>query len=120
VVRAFDMEHKGEQLVAKIIEINSQSKIESLKMELKVLEAFQGEHQNLVGFKYYYLIKPRRLRLFSKKCYYIIMEYCNGGTLEEKIARSKKLSEIEIIDFLGQFCSGYRELLRQGIIHRGT
>lgn len=51
VVRAFDMDHKGEQLVAKIIEINSQSKIESLRIEMKVLEAFQSEHHNLVAFK---------------------------------------------------------------------
>jgi hypothetical protein len=29
------------------------------------------------------------------------MEYCNGGTLEDKINNNKKLSELEIIDFLG-------------------
>ena len=46
------------------------------------------------------------------------MEYCNGGTLEEKL-KGKLLSEIEIYDFLSQFCSGYRELYQQGIIHRG-
>lgn len=47
------------------------------------------------------------------------MEYCNGGTLEEKM-QGKLFSEVEAYDFLCQFCSGYRELYRQHIIHRGT
>ena len=29
------------------------------------------------------------------------MEYCNGGTLEDKINSKKRISEIEILDFLG-------------------
>lgn len=40
------------------------------------------------------------------------MEYCDGGTLEDKIKKNKLISELEIIDFLSQFCSGYRELFK--------
>ena len=39
-------------MVAKIIEMDSPAKIDSLKTELKVLEVFESEHHNLVAFKY--------------------------------------------------------------------
>jgi len=46
------------------------------------------------------------------------MDYCNGGTLNNLIKESKYISEIEIIDFLGQFCKGYKVLYENGIVHR--
>ncbi|CAD8149082.1 unnamed protein product [Paramecium pentaurelia] len=109
VVRAYDLDNREEQLVAKIMEIGTQSKLESLQHELTVLEQFQSDHQNLVQYK--------RKKLQSTKACYIIMEYCNGGTLEDKM-KNKFWSEAEVMDFLSQFCSGYRELLMQNIIHR--
>ncbi|CAK56047.1 unnamed protein product (macronuclear) [Paramecium tetraurelia] len=109
VVRAYDLENREEQLVAKIMEIGTQSKLDSLQHELTVLEQFQSDHQNLVQYK--------RKKLQSTKACYIIMEYCNGGTLEDKM-KNKFWSEAEVMDFLGQFCSGYRELFLQNIIHR--
>ncbi|CAK90919.1 unnamed protein product (macronuclear) [Paramecium tetraurelia] len=109
VVRAYDLDNREEQLVAKIMEIGTQSKLETLQHELTVLEQFQSDHQNLVQYK--------RKKLQSSKACYIIMEYCNGGTLEDKM-KNKFWSEAEVMDFLGQFCSGYRELFMQNIIHR--
>ncbi|CAD8048123.1 unnamed protein product [Paramecium sonneborni] len=109
VVRAYDLDNREEQLVAKIMEIGTQSKLDSLQHELTVLEQFQSDHQNLVQYK--------RKKLQSSKACYIIMEYCNAGTLEDKM-KNKFWSEAEVMDFLSQFCSGYRELFMQNIIHR--
>lgn len=46
------------------------------------------------------------------------MEYCNGGTLTNILDGSRRINEADIIDFLGQFCRGYRVLYKNGIIHR--
>lgn len=50
VVRAYDMQNRNEDLVAKIIPLDDKLKLESMKMELKVLVKLPL-HANLVNYK---------------------------------------------------------------------
>lgn len=52
VVRAYDLDNRDEQLVAKIMEIGTQAKRDCLEQELQILEKLNSQHQNLVGYKY--------------------------------------------------------------------
>lgn len=63
---------------------------------------------------------------------YIVMDYCNQGTLEEYITHKcedkgqkkgsrpkiKHLSEKEALLFMGQIVNGFRALYKQKIVHR--
>lgn len=44
VVRAYDLENREEALVAKIMEIGTQTKLDCLQSELNVLESLCSEH----------------------------------------------------------------------------
>lgn len=109
VVRAYDIHNPSEDLVAKIIQLNDLGRLQSIQMELKVLQKLP-QHNNLVNVK--------KMKLSSHHKQYFIMEYCSGGTLTDFIKSNKSISEDEIIDFLQQFCMGYRVLFEMGIIHR--
>ena len=58
----------------------------------------------------------------SLKNQYIVMEYCNGGNLMEKIKNHKNLgahfTERELLEFVAQMCNGYLMLEKAGILHR--
>lgn len=109
VMRAYDMHNRDEDLVAKVIPLDDKSKLESLQIELRVLEKLPF-HVNLVNYK--------KIKISSKHRQYFIMDYCNGGTLSHYLKRQRSISESEIIEFLQQFCRGYRVLYTEGIIHR--
>ncbi|KAL4506413.1 hypothetical protein ABPG73_017147 [Tetrahymena malaccensis] len=109
VVRAYDIKNQNEDLVAKIIPLDDQQKYESMQMELKVLCKLP-QHVNLVNYK--------KIKMSSQNKQYFIMDYCNGGTLTQYLKNQKKISENEILEFLQQFCRGYRVLYKEGIIHR--
>ncbi|KAL4470920.1 hypothetical protein ABPG72_005954 [Tetrahymena utriculariae] len=109
VVRAYDIKNQNEDLVAKIIPLDDHQKYESMQMELKVLCKLP-QHVNLVNYK--------KIKMSSQNKQYFIMDYCNGGTLTQYLKNQKKISENEILEFLQQFCRGYRVLYKEGIIHR--
>jgi serine/threonine protein kinase len=47
------------------------------------------------------------------------MEYCNEGSLLQRVACMKLLPEEKIWNFIYQFCKGYQLLLDANIIHLG-
>lgn len=50
--------------------------------------------------------------------YYLVIQYCNNGDLEEHIKKAKSLSEEEGVYFLMQIMNGFRELHKYKIMHR--
>lgn len=58
------------------------------------------------------------MKFTSHNKHYFIMEFCGGGTLTDYMKKNQTLSEEEIVEFLQQFCQGYRVLYERGIIHR--
>ncbi|KRX07067.1 Protein kinase-like domain [Pseudocohnilembus persalinus] len=109
VVRAYDLENPSEDLCAKIIQLNDQNRVQSIQMELKVIQKIPY-HPNLVNMK--------KFKLSSHNKQYFIMEYCNGSTFTDFMKKNKYMAESEIINFLQQFCLGYSQLHEVGIIHR--
>ena len=49
---------------------------------------------------------------------YIIMEYCNGGSLENFINKNQNIEEQTIWKILSDICKGYRVLYDLHVIHR--
>jgi serine/threonine protein kinase len=47
-----------------------------------------------------------------------ITEYCNGGDLEQLIAKKKKLPEYLALSILEDIIKGYGHLITNNIIHR--
>jgi serine/threonine protein kinase len=50
--------------------------------------------------------------------YYLVYEYCNGGTLAEYIKAKKKLTEEEAIKIFLQIRSAFETLSAENILHR--
>jgi serine/threonine protein kinase len=50
--------------------------------------------------------------------YYIVQEYCEGGTLRQFLNAHRKLSEEQALDIFTQLLNGLIDLIRAGIIHR--
>ena len=50
--------------------------------------------------------------------YYLVYEFCNGGTLAEHIKKHGKLTETEAIKFFSQLKSAFAELYNENILHR--
>jgi serine/threonine protein kinase len=48
----------------------------------------------------------------------LITEYCNGGDLEQLIAKKKKLPEYLALSILEDIIKGYGHLITNNIIHR--
>jgi len=72
VVRAYSIDQPSEQLVAKIINLQSIQNLASVQSELGALRELPA-HENLVNC--------RKSQLSSSSNLYIIMEYCSGGSL---------------------------------------
>lgn len=110
VVKAFNTEDLKEKLVAKIISCKNAEKAATIKAEVEVLKRVE-HHPNLVNCA--------KVQLSSENNFYLIMEYCNGGSLEDMITKQKYIfSEDEIREFLFQFCEGYKNLIKANLIHR--
>ncbi|KAL4453755.1 hypothetical protein ABPG74_009651 [Tetrahymena malaccensis] len=111
VVRAYDLNRKELDLAVKILAKNK-FKLQKIfiEKEIGIIEKLPF-CINLVNYQKFCLES-------SKNCYFI-MEYCNGGSVYDLLFKDYKiLSEQEIIKFLVQFLNGYRELLKNNIIHR--
>jgi serine/threonine protein kinase len=50
--------------------------------------------------------------------YYLVINYCNGGDLEEHVKKNQNLGEEESIYFLMQIMNGFKELHKHKIMHR--
>lgn len=73
----------------------------------KVLELLQNEIKILKSIN-----NPNVVRLYENfkenDTYYLVFEFCNGGDLEALLAKSKKLTEEETIEYLKQILNGFR------------
>ena len=55
----------------------------------------------------------------SSTCFFILMEYCENGSLEDRIHKSEAvIGQKEIYDWTVQICSGMTYLHSKNIIHR--
>ena len=97
-------------LVAKIIPYLDEKKREKIEKEIDIIRELPT-HPNLVT------VQP--IKCFSSKNYYIFMEFCEEGTLED-LARSKKgqFTEKEILEIFYQIMEGYRVLWNAKILHQ--
>ncbi len=50
--------------------------------------------------------------------YYLVYEFCNGGTLAEYIKSKKRLTEEEAIKVFAQIRSAFETLNAENILHR--
>ncbi|CAK73665.1 unnamed protein product (macronuclear) [Paramecium tetraurelia] len=111
---------KTQEVVAvKIINIKANDKnFDQMKKlcenECQIMQRFQ--HPNLVKFYSF----QRTLNNV-----YFMMEYCEGGSLDQYIARKcphknqlKYLAETEARIILSQIVDGYKEMYKQNIVHR--
>ena len=78
VVRAYNSAEPTEKLVAKIISCKDAERAITIKAEVETLKRVQY-HVNLVNCK--------KIQLSSENNFYLIMEYCGGGTLEKVVSR---------------------------------
>ncbi len=50
--------------------------------------------------------------------YYLVMELLSGGSLDDRLEKERRLSEIEVLDIGIQIASGLRIACEHGLIHR--
>ncbi|MBO7112419.1 MAG: Ig-like domain-containing protein [Bacteroidaceae bacterium] len=78
--------------------------------------AFMREARNLAGLHH-----PNIVNVFevieTNNTVYIVMEYINGGNLDEHIAQSGKLSEQESIDSILKLCSAVNCMHEHKMLH---
>lgn len=79
----------------------------ALISEIKLLEVIKSPH--VVGFLDV---------MESANTYYIVQELCEGGELGKLIAKRGRLPEEEAIACLMHICTGFVELIKEGIMHR--
>ena len=77
--------------------------------ELKILKQIPC-HENLVNCL--------KIQISTERNFYLIMEYCNGGTFEKYIEQNWNCAEELIWRFLRDFCKGYKVLYDLHLIHR--
>lgn len=50
--------------------------------------------------------------------YYLIYEYCNGGTLADLLEKRRFLPETEALKIFSQILEAFKILVRENILHR--
>lgn len=65
---------------------------------------------------------PSIIRIYNKfkteKHFYLILEYCNGGTLEELLRRRERLTERESSVLFGKILIAVQKLREISVLHR--
>lgn len=54
----------------------------------------------------------------SSSCYYVFLEYCEGGDLAKYIKTRGKIPEREALEFFYQIIKGFRTIVKRSLIHR--
>ena len=110
VYHAYDLK-TNEEFAIKTINIsrlNTFPKMLSLiKNEINVLSKI--DNPNIIKLKEF---------IQSTNNFYLVYEYCNGGTLEDYINKKKKLSEQEGLYFFEQIINGFKSLFLNKVLHR--
>ncbi|EAS06587.2 Serine/Threonine kinase domain protein (macronuclear) [Tetrahymena thermophila SB210] len=113
VYQAIDMKNGDRQVAVKQISQTSMNKnadklMQLLKNEIKTMKMIKDK--NVVQ-----LLDVRR----SSNNIYLIVEYCNGGSLESYLNKNgKRLSETETLRIIREIVSGFKCLYEQKIVHR--
>lgn len=77
--------------------------------EAKIMEAL--DHPNIITFREVYKTKRGKL------C--IVMDYADGGDLQQVIKSSKKyLAEEQVLDYFTQICLAIKHVHDRKILHR--
>ena len=92
---------------------------DQIKEQPKVLELMESEIKVLRECNSENIVKLYD-NFECKGHYYIVMEYCNAGDLEDYMESKPKerISENEALDFLKQLLNGFKELHRVSALHR--
>jgi len=80
---------------------------ECIKKELEIMKAL--DHPNIIKFYETYQ---------DKKYFHLVMEYCRGGSLQDKFASQGKLPEKEAAKIMEKIFSAVEYLHSKGISHR--
>jgi len=78
-----------------------------LKRELQILRKL--DHPNIIKFYETYQ---------DEKYFYLVMEYCSGGELLDRIAKEGRLNEKEVLHIMRKAFSAVKHLHTLGIVHR--
>ncbi|MBT5230455.1 MAG: serine/threonine protein kinase [Methylococcales bacterium] len=80
-------------------------------------QRFLEEAQNLARFKHHNIVRINDY-FEANDTAYMVMEYENGSSLDEKIIKGAAFSESEVTALLHQLMNGLRRLHQVNIIHR--
>ena len=93
--------------IKSILRENIAKDIRLLEEELAILRAV--DHPNIVKFDQCYI---------DHRYVHIVMEYCNGGELFDRIVAAQRFSERHAADVMSQMLSSIKHLHGHGIVHR--
>jgi len=82
-------------------------KLHLLMRELEILKTL--DHPNII--KLYEVYQ-------DSSYFHLVMEYCSGGELFERIAEKQRYNEIEGAAIMKKICSAVKYLHENGIVHR--
>lgn len=110
VYHAYDLKNNDEYAI-KTINITKMTKFPQLlsliQNEISVLSKI--DNPNIIRLKEF---------IQTANNYYLVYEYCNGGTLETYISKRKHLSEKEALSFFQQIIHGFKSLFINKVLHR--
>ena len=108
-----------ETFVLKMIKMNEINEIDELQIESKQLIPLN--HANIVKYQDDF-IHFDTVRVEQRYSYILIMEYCDGGDLTDKIREAQTLnkpfSERQLMEWFCQLCLAVKYLHARDIIHR--
>ncbi|XP_019559803.2 serine/threonine-protein kinase ULK3 [Aedes albopictus] len=84
----------------------SKSAVDNIVTEISLLKKLK--HRHIVEMKDF---------LYDEKCIYIVMEYCNGGSLSTYIRQRQKLGEVTCKVFLRQLASALKYMRENEVSH---
>jgi len=104
----FEVEHllSGEHFAIKRLHSEDETEQDNILREIKALAPLN--HSNVIGYKNSFQFK---------KHLYLVMEYCPDGSLGDRLKKSGKLSEDELIKTFLTLTKAFMALHKEGIIH---
>ena len=91
---------------------------EQIKKHPKVLELLQSEINVLKSIKNENVVRLYE-HFFEQNHYYLVMEYCEGGDLEDYLkSHGKSISESEALMFFKQMLNGFQALHKERVMPR--
>lgn len=111
----------GKVYKAKNIETSEYFAVKSIKtahlQKMRLENTIQNELTILKSISSPHIVKFLELKQ-TPTHYYMIYEYCNGGTLEGHLRTVPTLSENEALSIFGQIVEALRVLGNRGVVHR--